>query len=145
MSLQLAHQLAMQGRGNDSTLVHMSPKEVGALQAIAAAHGGELTINPHTGLPEAGFLEKLLPMIAGAALASTGIGAPMAGLLVGGGTALATGSLNKGIMAGLGAYGGGGFGRREREDDEYHVPDPVQSRPQTPTRAPVAPVPAHLY
>jgi hypothetical protein len=32
-------------------------------------------------------------------------------------------------------YGGGGFGRREREDDEYHVPDPT----------PVAPVPAKKY
>ena len=33
------------------------------------------------------------------------------------------------------AYGGSGFGRREREDDEYHVPDPT----------PVAPVPAKKY
>jgi hypothetical protein len=39
------------------------------------------------------------------------------------------------------AYGGGGFGRREREDDEYHVPDPVSSKP----RAPVAPVPDRKY
>jgi len=39
------------------------------------------------------------------------------------------------------AYGGGGFGRREREDDEYHVPDPVPSKP----RAPVAPVPDRKY
>jgi hypothetical protein len=38
-------------------------------------------------------------------------------------------------------YGGGGFGRREREDDEYHVPDPVSSR----SHAPVAPVPARKY
>jgi hypothetical protein len=38
-------------------------------------------------------------------------------------------------------YGGGGFGRREREDDEYHVPDPVPSR----SHAPVAPVPAKKY
>ena len=37
-------------------------------------------------------------------------------------------------------YGGGGFGRREREDDEYHVPDPVR-KPQAPTHTPVAPVP----
>jgi hypothetical protein len=89
----------------------MSPKEVGALQAIAAAHGGQLTINPTTGLPEAGFLEKLLPMLAGAALtATTGIPAWAIGLGVGGATAAATGSLNKGIMAGLGAYGGGGLG-----------------------------------
>jgi len=44
------------------------------------------------------------------------------------------------------AYGGSGFGRREREDDEYHVPDPVTARrPQTPTHAPVAPVPDRKY
>ena len=39
------------------------------------------------------------------------------------------------------AYGGSGFGRREREDDEYHVPDPVPSR----SHAPVAPVPDKKY
>jgi len=38
------------------------------------------------------------------------------------------------------AYGHSGFGRREREDDEYHVPDPVR-KPQ----APVAPVPDRKY
>lgn len=44
------------------------------------------------------------------------------------------------------AYGGSGFGRREREDDEYHVPDPVsRPRPQAPTHAPVAPVPDRKY
>jgi hypothetical protein len=42
------------------------------------------------------------------------------------------------------AYGGSGFGRREREDDEYHVPDPVH-KPQAPTHAPVAPVPDKKY
>ena len=42
------------------------------------------------------------------------------------------------------AYGGSGFGRREREDDEYHVPDPVR-KPQTPSHAPVAPVPDRKY
>jgi len=42
------------------------------------------------------------------------------------------------------AYGGSGFGRREREDDEYHVPDPIR-KPQAPTHAPVAPVPDRKY
>jgi hypothetical protein len=43
------------------------------------------------------------------------------------------------------AYGGNhGFGRREREDDEYHVPDPVR-KPQAPSHAPVAPVPDRKY
>jgi len=111
MSLQLAAQhLSSQGRGNDSTLVHMSPREVKSLNDIAMAHGGQLSINPQTGLPEAGFLESILPMVAGAALTATGVGAPMAALMVGGGMTLMTGSLEKGLMAGLGAYGGGNMG-----------------------------------
>ena len=57
--------LASLGRGPDSALVHMSPSEVHALQRIAERHGGSLTINPDTGLPEAGFLSDLLPTIAG--------------------------------------------------------------------------------
>lgn len=111
MSLQLAAQhLSSRGRGPDNTLVHMSRDEVKSLNDLAMAHGGHLTINPETGLPEAGFLSSILPMIAGAALTATGIGAPMAAMLVGGGTTMMTGSLSKGLMAGLGAYGGAGLG-----------------------------------
>ena len=106
----LANRVQDKGRGQDTMLVHMTPKEVGGLQALAMAHGGSLTINPQTGLPEAGFLSSILPMVAGAALAATGVGAPMAALLVGGGYGLASGSLSKGLMAGLGAYGGAGLG-----------------------------------
>jgi hypothetical protein len=76
------------------------------------AHGGQLTINPETGLPEAGFLSAILPLVAGAALASTGVGAPMAAMMVGGGSYLM--NPNKGLMgalsAGMGAYGGYGLG-----------------------------------
>jgi hypothetical protein len=111
MSLQLAAQhLSSQGRGKDSTLVHMSPREVKSLNELAMAHGGQLSINPNTGLPEAGFLESILPMAAGAALVASGVGAPMAAMMVGGGMTLATGSLQKGLMAGLGAYGGANLG-----------------------------------
>ena len=115
MSLHnLANEIQKKGRGKDQMLVHMTPKEVAGLQAIAKSHGGSLTINPDTGLMEAGFLDNLLPsllpMVAGAALASTGIGAPAAAMLVGGGYGLATGSVEKGLMAGLGAYGGAGIG-----------------------------------
>jgi hypothetical protein len=59
--------LAALGRGEDKMLVHMTPGEVRGLQAIALAHGGSLTINPHTGLAEAGFLKNILPAIAAAA------------------------------------------------------------------------------
>ena len=112
MSLQHAAQhLSSHGRGNDSTLVHMSPREVSSLNAIAKAHGGQLTTNPHTGLPEAGFLESILPMAAGFALNAAMPGSGMlVPALVGGGTALLTGSLEKGLMAGLGAYGGANLG-----------------------------------
>ena len=112
MSLQLAAKhLEAHGRGDDSHLVHMTTGELGALQKLANAHGGSLTVNPHTGLPEAGFLSSLLPTVAGAALgAMTGID-PM---LIAGGVGLAdaavTGSLGQGLMAGLGAWSGAGFG-----------------------------------
>lgn len=98
------------GRGNDTMLMHVTPGEVQGLQALAQRHGGSLTTNPHTGLPEAGFLEDILPMLAGGLLTMTGIGAPLAALMVGGGTGLATGSLEKGLMAGLGAFGGASLG-----------------------------------
>jgi hypothetical protein len=77
------------------------------------AHGGSLTINPETGLPEAGFLSSLLPMLIGGGLsiASGGALTPlMAAMMTGGGYAAATGSLKKGLMAGFGAYGGAGLG-----------------------------------
>ncbi len=105
----LANRVQERGRGQDTMLVHMTPKEVGGLQALAMAHGGSLTINPQTGLPEAGFLSSILPMVAGAALAPF-TGGLSAALLVGGGYGLATGSLSKGLMAGLGAFGGAGLG-----------------------------------
>jgi hypothetical protein len=56
-----------------------------------------------------GFLSSMLPMVAGAALASTGVGAPAAAAMLGGLQYARTGSLNKGLMAGLGAYGGAGL------------------------------------
>lgn len=110
MSLQLAAQhLATRGRGDDTMLVHMTPEEVRGLQALALAHGGSLTINPETGLPEAGWLSKLLPTIIGAAVTyfSGGtIPAWQVALGVGGVETARTGDLSKGIMAGMGAYGG---------------------------------------
>jgi len=112
MSLHnLAHQVQSAGRGDDKVLVHMTPGEVKGLQSIAMAHGGSLTINPQTGLPEAGFLSSILPMVAGLGLSMIpGVGPMMAASIVGGGTAIATGDLKKGLMAGLGAYGGAGLG-----------------------------------
>jgi len=123
MSLHaLATNMASKGRNGDSMLVHMTPGEVHGLQALAMKHGGSLTVNPDTGLPEANFLKSLLPMLAGFALNAfvPGLGAAVGGafgasaavgtgIAVGGLTGLATGSLSKGLMAGLGAYGGAGL------------------------------------
>lgn len=109
MSLQdLANQVQSAGRGDDQVLVHMTPGEVQGLQALAMANGGSLTINPETGLPEAGFLSSLLPMAIGFGLAPF-TGGMSAALITGAGYTAATGSLKKGIMAGLGAYGGAGL------------------------------------
>ena len=105
----MAKELQSYGRGDDSMLVHMTPNEVNSLQGLALATGGSLTINPDTGLPEAGWLGKLLPTILGAALAATGVGAPLAAGIVGAGQFARTGSLKKGLMAGLGAFGGAGM------------------------------------
>ena len=106
--------LASLGRGQDSMLVHMTPGEVGGLQQLAMAHGGSLTINPHTGLPEAGILSALLPMAAGFALGPAGFGLMSSSLgaaaVVGGLGALATGSLGKGLKYGLSAYSGSELG-----------------------------------
>jgi hypothetical protein len=107
MSLPLiAKHLEQHGRGDDTHLVHMTTGELQALQKLAQQHGGSLTINPKTGLPEAGFLSSILPMVAGAALMATGVGAPLAAAIVGAGDFALTGSLKEGLMAGLGAWGG---------------------------------------
>ena len=115
MSLQLAAKhLSNQGRGPDDTLVHMSRGEVKSLNDLAMAHGGHLTINPETGLPEAGFLSMILPMVAGAVLGPAGpvgLTALQAGLAVGAGSYLLNpkAGLMGGLSAGLGGYGGAGL------------------------------------
>jgi hypothetical protein len=117
MSLKdLAQQMKSRGRNGDTELIHMTKGEVAGLQQLAEAAGGTLTINPDTGLPEASFLEKLIssplfaPLAGAGLMMIPGVGPMMAAGLVGGGTALATGDVGKGAMAGLGAYGGAGIG-----------------------------------
>jgi len=134
MSLHaIANHMAAQGRDGDKVLVHMTPRELHGLQSLAVAHGGTLTINPETGLPEAGFLDKILPVVAGAAItyfsggmaggagilgAGTALGASGAtaaaidaGIIVGGAYGAYTGDIGKGLSAGLAAYGGAGLGQ----------------------------------
>lgn len=118
--------LAALGRGPDTMLVHMTPGEVQGLQALALSHGGSLTINPHTGLPEAGFLKNILPALAaaaavaflgpaaGAATGALGLGAAGTGAVAGGITGALTNKENPlmgALTGGLGGYGiGGGMG-----------------------------------
>ena len=112
-----ADYIRSKGRNEDSLLVHMTPGEVQALQQMAVQHGGSLTINPQTGLPEAGILGNILKVAAPIALSYFGgpmLGASLApgasvamqtglgmGLISGGLTALTTGSLEKGLTSGL--------------------------------------------
>jgi len=121
MSLkQAANHLAAHGRGPDTELVHMTKGEINGLQTLAKANGGSLTINPHTGLAEAGFLSNILPVVAGAAAMyfTGGTAAPLIagmsnaatiGMGIGALQTARTGSIQKGLMAGMGAYGGAGL------------------------------------
>ena len=114
MAYQTSQGLASLGRNGDSVLVHMNPTEVAGLRSLAMAQGGSLTINPHTGLPEAfslgGFFKSLLPMFVGAAMPAS------AGLFAGIAAGAATGALtNKdklmgAITGGLGGYSGFNIG-----------------------------------
>ena len=114
--LAAADRVRSLGRNEDTQLVHMTPGEVQALQQMAEQHGGSLTINPHTGLPEAGFLGNVLKAaapIAIGAFAGPAVGSALGlgsgalaagvgtGLVMGGLTALTTGDINAGIGAGL--------------------------------------------
>jgi hypothetical protein len=100
-----AHYLQSKGRGNDTMLVHMTPGEVKGLQALALRHGGSLTINPDTGLPEAGFLEQILPVVAAAGLTylTAGAAAPTLTAALGGSTmagGIAAGALSGAVISG---------------------------------------------
>jgi hypothetical protein len=101
-----AYYLKGKGRGKDTELVHMSPKEIKGLQAMAKAHGGSLTINPDTGLPEAGFLEDILPIVAAAGLTYLTAGAAAPTLTAAlGGSAMA-GGIAAGALSGAAISGG---------------------------------------
>ena len=110
MSLALAAKhLESQGRGKDTQLVHMTPSELKALNKLSIdSIGKPLSTNPRTGLPEAGFLDSILPTVLGFGLNAA---FPGYGMLIAGGVGLATaaltGDIGSGIMAGLGAWTGG--------------------------------------
>jgi hypothetical protein len=110
MSLHtLAKHVQQKGRGKDQMLVHMTPREVQGLQALAKAHGGSLTINPETGLAEAGFLEQVLPIVAMAAAtyftagaAAPALSAALSSSALAAGTVTTAGGIAAGSLAGAG-------------------------------------------
>jgi hypothetical protein len=114
MSLHTAAKnLSSKGRGRDTLLVHMSPREVQGLQALAKSKGGSLTINPETGLVEAGFLEQVLPVVAAAAATYFTAGAAAPALSAALGSSAAGGIL---AGAGAGALIGGGSAALQGKD-----------------------------
>jgi hypothetical protein len=108
----VAQQVAAEGRRGDSTLVHMTNDEVEGLQSLANLMGGSLTVNPETGLPEANFFKKILPIVAAFAAPYLGpglTGAALAGTAAAAGTMIGGGSLDQGIKTGLTAFGAAGL------------------------------------
>jgi hypothetical protein len=99
-----AHYLKSKGRGRDTELVHMSKREIKGLQDLAKAAGGSLTINPDTGLVEAGFLEDALPVVAAAAATYFTAGAAAPYMTAALGSSMA-GGIAAGALAGAGISG----------------------------------------
>jgi hypothetical protein len=91
----------------------MSPREVGGLQQLAKSQGGSLSVNPNTGLVEAGFLEQALPIVAAAAATYFTAGAAAPALSAALGSTMAGGIL---AGAGAGALIGGGSAAIQGKD-----------------------------
>jgi len=121
--LAVARSLANQGRGGDTMLAHINPREAEVLRRM----GGSGTINPNTGLREfkgGGLLGAILPIalsviapglgtIIGTSLGATGVGASMLGsAIIGGASSALTGGnvLQGALMGGLGGGLGGVVG-----------------------------------
>jgi hypothetical protein len=126
---QLAQGIASLGRYGDTTLMHMRPDEVNQLTAISRANGGDITINPDTGMPEAflgNFISALAPTAAGIAAGAffPPAYAPYLAAGAGGLTAYAQGKRDPlGIaMGALGGYGGGTLGQNLAATGGVQVP-----------------------
>jgi hypothetical protein len=123
---QSAQGLASLGRGNDSMLVHMTPNEVQGLQSLAMAHGGSLSINPQTGLPEAGILDLVLP-VAGSFF---GIPPGVTAALMAGKTLIEGGDIGSAALSAFGGYTGGKLGQSLKS-----FVDPIQNLPTSAVNA----------
>jgi hypothetical protein len=123
---QSAQGLASLGRGNDSMLVHMTPREVQGLQGLAMAHGGSLSINPQTGLPEAGILDFVLP-VAGSFF---GLDPFIVAGIMGGKSLIEGGDIGSAALSAFGGYTGGKLGKSLKS-----FVDPIQSLPTSAVNA----------
>lgn len=102
-----AQKVQQEGRNGDSMLVHMNPDEYRAMTALGGLGGlsaNQVTINPETGLPEMFSFKDVLPTIIGIAGAAFGLPTWAIALGTGATTAITTGDIGKGLMAGLGSY-----------------------------------------
>ena len=102
-----AERVQQKGRNGDTMLVHMNPDEFNAMAALGGLGGlaqNRVTINPDTGLPEMFSFRNILPTVVGIAGAAFGVPTLPLALGVGATTAVTTGDLGKGILAGLGSY-----------------------------------------
>lgn len=102
-----AERVQRKGRNGDTMLVHMNPDEFNAMAALGGLGGlaqNRVTINPDTGLPEMFSFRNILPTVVGIAGAAFGVPTIPLALGVGATTAVTTGDLGKGILAGLGSY-----------------------------------------
>jgi hypothetical protein len=95
-----ARRVAAAGRGGDSQLAHVNPREAEMLKRM----GGSGTINPNTGLREykddGDFLSAILPVAI--SFIAPGLGTAIGSAILGtGASALATGMLGSAVIGGL--------------------------------------------
>jgi hypothetical protein len=102
---EVADHLAAMGRGNDKMLMHVTPREVAGLDTLARSMGGQITTNPQTGLPEAGFFDFLTDYVVPIGLS---LWNPYAGAAYSGAKTYAdTGDIGAAALSAGLSYGGG--------------------------------------
>lgn len=101
-----ARHLAAQGRGGDTMLAHINPREAAVLQRM----GGSGRVNPATGLPEFGFFKSLFKAIIpiAASILAPGIGTAISGAMGLGLGATGSAILGGAVAGGLGSAATGG-------------------------------------
>ena len=101
-----ADMLSRAGRGDDTMLMHVTPEEVHGLASLAP---GMMTINPETGLPEAGMFANILGTALPFVLAMIPGMQPLAAAALGGagGAILKGGDAQDALLGGITGLAGG--------------------------------------